>query len=297
MVKLELVLHPDEASLVLQAIEKARAAGYQAALTAKAEEGRVSAEAPLKSEADLSAETSGGRVRASDADVSVSRADALMLMAESFLKNGVGPGGSGSDRYQVFIHLDQDVLGADDQWAAVLDDGTRLSGEALRRVACDAALVPTLTDAHNDMLSVGRRTRVIPPAIRRALWLRDRGCRFPGCQHTRFLHGHHIQHWLHGGATSLDNLILFCPRHHHLVHEGGFTIERPLTTGALSFRAPTGALLPANPPRETIENAVEWLRTWAADHDLEIGADTNLPWWDGAVPDYDWAVSSLLAGS
>ena len=68
-------------------------------------------------------------------------------------------------------------------------------------------------------------TRAIPSALRRALWVRDRGCRFPGCLHTRFLHGHHIQHWLHGGPTSLANLVLLCPRHHQLVHEGGFTIE------------------------------------------------------------------------
>jgi hypothetical protein len=82
-----------------------------------------------------------------------------------------------------------------------------------------------------------------------------------------------------------------------LFHEGGFTIEQPLTAGALSFRTPSGALLPPTPPRETVENAVEWLRVWAADHDLEIGPDTNLPWCDGAVPDYDWTVSSLLHGS
>jgi hypothetical protein len=68
----------------------------------------------------------------------------------------------------------------------------------------------------------------------------------------------------------------------------------PVTPGALCFRTPTGAMLAATPPRETIENAVEWLRTWAADRDIEIEPDTSLPWWDGAVPDYDWAVSCLL---
>jgi hypothetical protein len=56
--------------------------------------------------------------------------------------------------------------------------------------------------------------------------LRDRGCAFPGCTHNRFLHGHHIQHWLHGGETSLDNLSLLCSHHHHLVHEGGWSVER-----------------------------------------------------------------------
>ena len=75
-------------------------------------------------------------------------------------------------------------------------------------------------------MSIGRRSRSIPPAIRRALLLRDRGCAFPSCTHNRFLHGHHIQHWLHGGETSLDNLSLLCSHHHHLVHEGGWSVER-----------------------------------------------------------------------
>ena len=196
----------------------------------------------------------------------------------------------------MFVHLDQNVLGPDQEWAATLDDGTHVSAETLRRVACDAGLIPTVTDQTGAVLSLGRRTRAIPPALRRALWLRDRGCRFPGCSHTRFLHGHHIRHWLHGGDTSLANLILLCPRHHRLVHEGGFTIQ-PQSSGGVTFRAPAGALLPATPSPEMVENAVEWLRTWATDHDLEIGPDTNLPSWDGAVPDYDWTVSSLLSAS
>ena len=61
-----------------------------------------------------------------------------------------------------------------------------------------------------EALNIGRRARSIPPAIRRALMLRDRGCAFPGCTHTAFLHGHHIEHWLHGGETSLDNLVMLC---------------------------------------------------------------------------------------
>jgi hypothetical protein len=142
-------------------------------------------------------------------------------------------------------------------------------------------------------LEVGRRSRSIPPALRRALWLRDRGCRFPGCPHTRFLHGHHIQHWLHGGRTSLDNLVLLCPRHHRMVHEDGFAIATA-ADGALVFRSPSHRPMPQNPSRATVEAAAQSLQEWAAERDLEITPATNLPWWDGAVPDYDWAVSSLL---
>jgi len=73
-------------------------------------------------------------------------------------------------------------------------------------------------------LNIGRRARSIPPAIRRALMLRDRGCAFPGCTRTRFLHAHHITHWLHGGATSLDNLAMLRTFHHHLVHTGELSV-------------------------------------------------------------------------
>ena len=93
-------------------------------------------------------------------------------------------------------------------------------------------------------LTIGRRSRSIPPAIRRALMLRDRGCAFPGCTHTRFLHGHHIQHWLHGGETSLDNLALLCSHHHHLVHEGGWSVAANGGRGIVLSRARRAANCP-----------------------------------------------------
>jgi hypothetical protein len=73
------------------------------------------------------------------------------------------------------------------------------------------------------MLNVARRTRTIPPAIRRALEVRDRGCRFPGCG-LRFTDAHHVKHWADGGETSLDNCLLLCRHHHRLVHECGWTL-------------------------------------------------------------------------
>jgi hypothetical protein len=86
----------------------------------------------------------------------------------------------------------------------------------------EAALVPVLHDGE-EILLVGRKTRAVPPAIRRALRLRDRGCRFPGCTHTRFVDAHHIRHWADGGETKLSNLVELCGRHHRLLHEGGFS--------------------------------------------------------------------------
>jgi hypothetical protein len=79
-----------------------------------------------------------------------------------------------------------------------------------------------------------------------------------------------------------------------MVHEDGFSIEVG-AGGALAFRSPQNTPLPFSPPRAEVEDAALALRQWAAERDIEIGPDTNLPWWDGAaLPDYDWAVSSLL---
>ncbi len=72
---------------------------------------------------------------------------------------------------------------------------------------------------------MGRKTRKVPKPLRRALTVRDRCCRFPGCGNTRFLDAHHIEHWAAGGETSLENLLLLCRRHHRFVHEGGYTID------------------------------------------------------------------------
>jgi hypothetical protein len=213
-----------------------------------------------------------------------------VVLAESFLA-GHPVSGTGGDRFQVVVHLDQDVLGPDGALAGTLEDGTHISAETLRRVACDCGLVAA--GAGGGELSVGRRARVIPPSIRRALMLRDHGCAFPGCTHTRFLHGHHIRHWLHGGETSVDNLALLCTVHHHLVHEGGWTAARGVD-GRLVFTSPVGRSLPHEPPRELVENIVTWLGEWADAHGVKPGPGTNMPRWDGSTPDYDLAVGALL---
>jgi hypothetical protein len=105
-----------------------------------------------------------------------------------------------------------------------LEDGTRLTPETSRRLCCDAAVVRIDRDRDGSVLDVGRKTRTIPPALRRALEVRDHGCRFPGCG-LRFADGHHLIHWALGGETSLDNLILLCRFHHRKVHEGTWRVE------------------------------------------------------------------------
>ena len=281
-VKLELVLEPDEAELVLRAVDRAREvrAGEPAedACAPASPPERPSQEAEQADEG-VSAETSWP-----------SRADGVVRLAESFLADHPVSGSAG-ERFQVLVHLDQDVLAADGTWSATLEDGTNVSAETLRRVACDCAL---LAVGHPGAgLNIGRRTRSIPPAIRRALRLRDHGCAFPGCPHTRFLHAHHLRHWLHGGETRLENLLLLCSAHHHLVHEGGWRITVG-ADGSFLFHPPEGDPLAAVPPREPVGRAVAWLRDWAEENDLHLGPETNRPRWEGERPDYELAVSGLL---
>ena len=263
-VELKLVLEADEAQLILQAVDRAR---------------EVRAEQAPPEGSDVSAETPWP-----------SLADGMVKLAESFLADH-HVGGSAAERFQVTVHLDQEVLEADGAWSATLEDGTRVSAETLRRVACDCGLLAVGNDGQ--ALNIGRRARSIPPAIRRALMLRDHGCAFPGCTHTRFLHAHHVEHWLHGGATSLENLALLCSCHHHLVHEGGWRITTA-ADGSFLFHPPGGDPLAAVPPREQVGDAVAWLRHWAKKNDLHLGPETNTPQWGGESPDYELAVSGLL---
>jgi hypothetical protein len=141
-------------------------------------------------------------------------------------------------------------------------DGTRVSAETCRRLCCDAAVVrveegwakevgaPRVAEGagrfdpdgsgrpRRQILSVGRKTRTISPALRRALEIRDQGCRFPGCGHA-FTDAHHVRHWADGGETSLANTLLLCRHHHRLVHEGGWSI-RWLEQGNPVFVDPRG---------------------------------------------------------
>jgi hypothetical protein len=112
-----------------------------------------------------------------------------------------------------------------------------------RRLACDAAVLRVVLAAGSQPLDVGRRTAVVPPAIRRAVIVRDRPCRFPGCDRPQsWCDAHHVVQWADGGPTSLANLLLLCRRHHRTVHErGGFTLS--LDDGYPVFRRPDGSVL------------------------------------------------------
>jgi Domain of unknown function (DUF222)/HNH endonuclease len=208
-----------------------------------------------------------------------SSAETLVEMADMALSAGSSER-SGGERYQVVVHVEAEG------GMSVLEDGPAVSEETARRIACDASLVQ-LVERDGEPLSVGRKTRTVPPSIRRALQARDRCCQFPGCDNRRFLHAHHIEHWSEGGETKLGNLVLLCPRHHRYLHEGGYSIV--VLAEGLEFRDPWGNPIdpvPRPPPGEpdllTEEN-----------NDLEIGAWT-CECGTGERMELDLAVAGLI---
>jgi len=116
--------------------------------------------------------------------------------------------------------------------------------KSVKRLCCDGHAVILGEDENGEPLNIGRKTRAVPTAIKRALMARDKSCAFPGCHHQRFVDAHHIQHWSAGGETNLDNLMLLCSQHHKLVHEGGFAIERDFQDRWF-FKRPHGRAVPA----------------------------------------------------
>jgi Domain of unknown function (DUF222) len=118
---------------------------------------------------------------------------------------------------------------------AVTETGVPISVGWARRLACDATIIPLVLGANSEPLDVGRATKAVPAALRRALIARDKGCAFPGCRRPpRWCDAHHLQHWLDGGPTALHNLVLLCDYHHHVIHHDGWSVAivdgRPLFT-------------------------------------------------------------------
>ena len=152
--------------------------------------------------------------------------------------------------------------------------------------------VQTDAQAGVQTLDVGRKTRAISPALRRALTTRDPQCRFPGCQ-ARHCDAHHVRHWAAGGATRLDNLVRLCRRHHRAVHEEGFTVTLH-PDGTARFCRPDGRPLPAAPPAPRWEGpplAPTLARLGASG--ITIGAETGRPHWHGERLDESWAIDVL----
>ena len=240
-VQIEVRLMPDEAARVWQALNEARRPAN-----------------------DASAESSA------------SLADAAVTLAERALANPLaGRASVAAERRQLFVHLSERHLAEDpSSWKAELHDGTAIGADTLLRVACDSGLVAVKTDPKGNVLDIGRRRRTVPPALLRALRLRDRRCRFPGCSHAAFVDAHHIQHWARGGESALGNLVLVCHGHHVALHEGGFAVS--LVDGVASFRDPTGAIVPPVPATPSLDHAGDSLRVTRLSGGATIDARRSL---------------------
>lgn len=280
---------PAEAGrLVLKALERAMEAVAGAA-EAGAEAG-VAGQGGGEPTAELHVQTEP----TPDAPLLARRADALQRMAEGYLSLCAAGQPSRPDHHLVVVHVDVERLAgaeAGESGRCEYEDGSGLAAETARRLACDGALLRLTENAEGEPLDIGRRSRAIPPALRRALAVRDRGCRFPGCHHTQHLHAHHIRHWAEGGETRLDNLLTLCSQHHRAVHEGGLRIER-LDDGALRWARPDGRALPERPP--ATRGCVDTLLAEHAALGLAIDACTAAGRWSGETPLYDFAVDWLL---
>jgi hypothetical protein len=214
------------------------------------------------------------------------RADAVQWIAQRALganlnEDAVAP------RYTVVLHVDEAVLRERSQEGHALLDGVRVSAETSRRLACDPQQVSMVK-----AVTGNARGRALSPAMRHALEHRDHGCRFPGCG-LRFCDAHHIVHWADGGATRLDNLALLCRRHHRMIHEGGFRIERD-NVGALHFYRPDGRELAAVPPAPVLPpSPTACLRRAHEEQKLSIDPWTATTRWNGERLDLDWAIQTL----
>ena len=235
----------------------------------------------------LPAEDGAVLVAALDAEVGKrlgrhARADAFMAL----IRGETNP-------FEVTVHVSAETLqdpgSVDRDDPPALADGPPLAPDTVRRLACDGAVVPLL-EADGVPLSVGRRTRVIHAALRRALKRRDGGCTFPGCTQRRFLDAHHVKHWADGGETRPENLVLLCRHHHRLIHEGDFRIQP--TDNSFQFLMPDGTPVPAV---DSFLQATELEALVARNAALDIRWDTSRTQHYCGRPDYFSTIDTLFS--
>jgi hypothetical protein len=183
------------------------------------------------------------------------RADALTEICRQWLDGAERPTVAG-ERPHVTVMVGVDSLRGDAESVArgrgalpafcELDHVGPVSPGMARRLACDGSLTRVVMSGRSEPLDLGRRTPIVPPAMRRAVIARDRACRFPGCDRPHaWCDAHHVTHWSDGGITAVTNLLLLCRRHHRMVHEG-FRLE--LIDGRPVFRRPDGSVLEDRAP-------------------------------------------------
>jgi Domain of unknown function (DUF222)/HNH endonuclease len=173
------------------------------------------------------------------------RADALGEVCRGWLSHADRPI-VGGERPHITVVADLDTLEGRSPGRSETSVGTAVPAETVRRLACDAQVSRVITSGRSEPLDVGRTVRVVPPSLRRALSVRDRGCAFPTCDRpVSWCDAHHVRHWADGGQTQLSNLVLLCRRHHRMTH-AGFRVH--MVEGRPVFRRPDGSVIEDRSP-------------------------------------------------
>lgn len=183
--------------------------------------------------------------------------DVLVATAEHALTTDLAPDSHGA-RPRLTVTTSLDVLRQRIDWATLgagsstTDDGLELSPSVVRRLACDADIIPVALGSRGEVLDVGRTHRLVTPALWRAVVCRDQHCTFPGCSRPPVMgHAHHIWHWVNGGGTSLDNLVLVCGHHHRLLHHTPWEVRLNPVDGRPEYLPPPR---PGRPPPKWIRH-------------------------------------------
>nr|WP_226361690.1 HNH endonuclease signature motif containing protein [Pseudonocardia sp. ICBG1142] len=213
------------------------------------------------------------------------RADALVDLV------GRGPGAAGAavvERGSARVTVVVDA----GTGTARLAGGPEIAASTAERLACDARAQVLLSDRTGNRMYLGQSRRLASPAQIAALTADGGGsCRFPGCHHTRHLHAHHVRHWLRGGPTDVDNLVLLCSFHHRLVHDDGYLVLRPPGEGWL-FHRPDGS--PVEATGRPLDGSAESLVERNTRARLRIDRSTLAPDWYGDRLDPEPILDALL---
>ena len=309
MVRFEIVLPPEEAAIVWEAMEAAMDTARRTT-DADPDPEHAPAEAPVPMDAarcttdtldadpvhdEPEFEHAPAEAAVPKPAVSQSRADAIVDVARAYLQHRPRTLGSA---YELVVVTTQDQLDTGPGGiGGFLRDGTPIPLHIARMLAHVGSRVDVVLGEHGELLDVGRRTRAIPSAIARGLWLRDGGCRVPGCGRTRHLHAHHIHGWADGGPTKLGNLVLVCSTHHRMIHEGALAVK--LQAGEepahqrVTFIDQRDRVIPRFPA--TSANLDE-LEHWLREAEVHIDPALTQPKWDGRPMDLQDSLTWMLMG-
>jgi hypothetical protein len=248
LVTLEIVAPPEDIDRIVAAVD-AYAEHLRAGAKAPAGAATGAAEQPV-SDSGAGDEAPAGAAEA-PRSWAQRRVDALTDLVEDGLAHAIAGRDVEVDRAVISVGVDYDTLVERAPGPATLGAGGPLTGEAARRLACDAGLVRIITRGRSEVLDVGRKTRQWPRAVRRAILFRhDNRCGAPGCA-RRIVQLHHLVDWTKGGETAVDVGVPLCAGHHRMVHDHGWTVRYDLLTGITRFTGPDGQVM-ETPSRTTL---------------------------------------------